>query len=686
MFNLTFNTAAPSVIVVLFYITLIFVVAVAYKKFLLGKNKIIFVILHSFATFLLLCAIFQPEISISTKIRTKKPILVMIDNSSSMKARDRSGISKIDKAREFLIKNRYLKKYKPVYYSFGQELIPLNEKEIETLKADASATKIGLSISEAIKKHSGNCSGIIVISDGYENQFISWEEMKNNMVLPVYALGTGETSARDIGISSVITNSPVYEGETVKISPVISQTGFDGEKIAISLKESEKLVSGKTIELSSGFNRIDFEMPSLPPGDYLYKVAVQQGIGETNVENNSLTFLVRVVSPKIQILYIEGNLRWEYKFFKRFLESDIKFDPVCLVRVGENTFQQAGGRSIEIPSNILGNAKFLQNFHIIIFGDVDFSSFSERDLENLKNFIYKDGGSVLFMGGENFLKGLNRQHAEDFLPVILTGNESSFIYGPLKPIAGNGAKNLPIFEDFQLLPAVDRINVIGNVKPNCAVLFESPEFKNIPIITTTTAPGGKCVIVATDSTWKWYYGAQQSEKIAYEKFWGKMIRFLCAPENYLGIGNTVPEITLDKHIYAKGEKVSIRFLPGTQIKSFSSYVVCPDRTRVELLVTDNIASFTPEKEGVYIVCVEAEKKVNKKEFVVTKAGSEILTPGKDTIFLKKLAEVSQGAYFDIENADGLKKVLSVRKTIVRKTLAISDETEKYLIPAIFGVL
>ncbi|MCM8788979.1 MAG: hypothetical protein NC907_04235, partial [Candidatus Omnitrophica bacterium] len=558
--------------------------------------------------------------------------------------------------------------------------------DIQTFEADASATRIGLSISEAIKKHAGNCSGIILLSDGYENQFVSWEEMKKKMVLPVYALGIGEPAAKDIGISSVITNSPVYEGETVKISPVISQNGFDGEKIAISLKENGKLVSGKTIEISSGFKRIDFEIPSLSPGDYLYQIVVQQGIGETNIENNASDFLVRVISPLIHVLYVEGNLRWEYKFLKRYLESDRKLDPVFLVRVGEMTFQQTGGRSIETPSNILGNAKFLQNFHIIIFGDVDFSSFSEHELENLKNFMEKDDRSVLFMGGENFLKGLDRQPVRDILPITLTGNEGSFISGPLKPVAGNGAKNLPIFEDFQELPAVDRINVTGNVKPGCVVLFESPEFKTLPIVVTTTAPGGKCVIVATDSTWKWYYGTQQSEKMAYEKFWGKMIRFLCAPENYLGIGNSIPEISLDKRIYANGEPVSIKFLPGTQIKSFNSYVVCPDRTRKELTVVDNMASFAPEKEGIHIICVEAEKKINKKEFVVTKAGSEILTPGKDTIFLKKLAEISKGAYFDIENADNLKKILKVRKTLIKRTLAISDETEKYLILIIFVVL
>jgi len=687
MFSINFNSAAHPVVVIMFYIAVIFTIIVSYKKLLPGKNTKTFLILHIIATFLLLCAIFQPEISTVIRTGTKKPILVLIDSSLSMKAKDKSGISKFDRAREFLAKNRYLRKYRPIYYSFGSGLIPLNYRDIETIKPEQNATKIGVSVLEALKNHPGNCSGVIILSDGYENQFVSWEEMKNKIILPVYTVGIGEKSAKDIGISAVVTNSPVYEGENLKISTIISQNGFDAEKITVSLKKNGTLIQGKTVELSSDFNRIEFEIPSPATGDHLYQISVQHGVGETNTENNVFTFLARVISPVINVLYVEGSLRWEYKFFKRFLESDTKINPVSLIRVGESVFQQTGGRSIEIPSNILGNEKFLQNFHIIIFGDVDFSSFSESDLQNLKNFKEKNNGSILFLGGENLLKGINKNSIRDILPITLTGNEFSFIHGPVRVSPGEGIKNLQIFEDFyQSLPDLERINVIGNVKSGCSVLFESPEFKNSPIVVTTTAPGGKCIIVATDSTWKWFYGTEQSEKIAYEKFWGKIIRLLCTPENYLGIGGNIPEILMDKKVYATGEKVQIKFISTAKNKPFSACVITPDNSRTELKITDNLTSFIPEKEGTYIVCAEAENKSNKKEFIVTEIGSETEDPGKDYIYLKKLAEISGGGYFDLDDADKLKKVLKTRRSEIKKTLAITDETEKYLITAIFAIL
>jgi len=686
MFHIRFNSPAPTMVVFLFFAVIIFFVIVSYVKLLRGRKTKVFIFLHSIAAFLLLCSIFQPEISLTLKTRVKRPVFVLIDSSISMRAKDKSGISKIDRAKEFLKKNKFLKKYRPVFYSFGADIKEINQKDIPLVKAEENATKIGESLSNLVKQHSTDCSGIVLISDGYENQFVSWQDLKNNLTLPVYTIGIGQAHAKDLAVSTVITNSPLYEGETLKISPVISQKGFDNEKIAVSLKENGKLIQGKNIEMTSNFVSVDFEVTSLSPGDYIYEVSVQPGIGETNLENNRFIFLVRVISPVIHVLYVEGSLRWEYKFLKRFLESDKKLDTCSLVRVGESTFQQTGGKTINIPSNILADEKFLENFDIIIFGDIDFSSFSDNDISNLADTIEKKGTGVLFLGGENFLKGLNRASIKELIPVKTTQNETLFVPGPIKPQITDEGKNLSIFEPFQPLPLLDRINMLTGIKPGGIVLMEDSGQKNTPILVATIRAKGKCVIVGTDCTWKWYYGADENEKIAYEKFWGRIIRFLCNPDNYLKIGDKVPDIILDKRIFARGEKVNINFVFNGKPNPFKAYVNGPDNFELNLNPENNTASFVPEKEGVYIICAEGNKKINKKEIVVTKQGSETEDPKMDDIYLKKLAEISGGQYFSVENADGLKKTLSLRKNTIRAKLAVTDETEKYLIPLIFVIL
>ncbi|MGC9066415.1 MAG: hypothetical protein ACP5JO_07300 [Candidatus Ratteibacteria bacterium] len=684
MLRINFNCPAPAMVVILFFAAVIFVTTLAYTKLLPRKRMRMPLFLHLIAVFLLMCAIFQPELFLQIKTATKKPLIVMIDNSISMRTKDKSGTSKIDRAREFLTKTRYLKKYRPIFYSFGSELKTLAQKDITFLKADQHATKIASLLSGIIKKHSNNCSGVVILSDGYETQYISWEEMKNQLTVPVYTIGIGEESAKDIGIATVITNSPIYEGEVLKVSVIINQKGYDDENVAVSLKENKKFIQGKTINLASNFNRVDFEIPSLSQGDYVYEISVQPGIGESNPENNHFFFLARVISPTIHILYVEGNLRWEYKFLKRFLESDRKIETCSLVRIGESTFQQTGGKTIDIPPDILGSERFLQNFNIIIFGDIDFSSFSEKDLENLKNFVEKNG-SILFLGGENFLKGLNRAPIKEILPINITGNEASFIQGPFRPSITEEGKNLTVFEDFQSLPVLDRLNILNSIKPGGIVLIDSPASNNVPIVVTTTAYTGRCVIVATDSTWKWYYGSNEQEKIAYEKFWGRIIRFLCKPEDYLKIGDIVPEIFVDR-IYAKNENVNIKFAFKNQNKPFKTYIIGPDNFRADLNIMQNECFFVPDREGIYIICAENEGKINKKEFVVTRQGSETDNTGKDDIYLKKLAEISNGEYFAVENPEGLMKSLKLRKTTIKTRLAVTDVSEKYLVFIIFLVL
>ena len=686
MFRIRFNSDIPTPVVLLFCATVIFIIFASYRKLLCGKKTKTFLIFHILAGFLLLCAIFQPELSFSMKTRLKKPVLVLIDTSKSMEAKDRAGISKIQQAKEFLEKKKYFKKYNPVYYLFGSDAKIVNQKDIPLIEANQNSTKIATCLSSIIKNSSDNYSGVILLTDGYENQFISWEEMKKVITIPVYTVGIGEESAKDIGISTILTNSPLYEGEIAKISPIISQKGYDDEKVSVSLKENGKLIQGRTIEITSNFVRLDFEIPSLPEGDYIYEVSVQPGIGETNLENNHFPVLVRVIAPTLHILYVEGNLRWEYKFLKRFIESDKKIEPCCLVRVGESTFQQTGGKTIDVPTNILGKEIFLNNFDIIIFGDIDFSSFSDKDMQNLRNFVEKKGGSVLFLGGENFLKGLKRDVIKDILPVILTGNEAGFIEGPFKPEITEEGKNLPVFENFQYLPILDRMNRCPKPTPAGLVLIKNLESPDNPLVVSTGMPRGRCVIVATDSTWKWCYAARQDEKLAYEQFWARIIRFLCGPDDYLGIGNRVPDINLDKRTFAENEQIHIRFLFTGENSPFNAYIVCPDYSKINLNVENNASIFSSKKDGIYLVCAENKGKINKKEFIITNQGSEIKDPGRDDIYLKKLAEISGGMYFPIENSDGLQKELSSRKTTVKTHLAITRESEKFLIPIIFILL
>jgi uncharacterized membrane protein len=686
MFRITFNSASPAPVVLLFFAVVIFLVTLAYRKTLPGRRNRVFFLLHIFSAILLFLAIFQPELGISFRFREKKPICVLIDGSLSMQGKDKSGLTKIARAKEFLSKNRYLRSYHPVFFVFGRTVDPVDRDKIPIIEASQNATRIGFALREVQKQLGDNCSGIVLLTDGQMNEFFSWETFKKSAWCPVYPVGIGEEAAKDISISNVISNSPVYEGETIRISVYIKQNGFDGSVTSLSLKEGNRLVRGTTVALTGSFTEVELNVPADSPGDFIYTVSVPPAIGEAVTNNNTSRILVRVLSPKIRVLYVDGGLRWEYKFLKRYLESDKKLETSFLVRVGEGTFQQTGGKQISVPSDIFGDSAFLANFDVIILGDIDFSGFSAQDFARLKEYVEEKGKSLLFLGGEHFLRGLKGSPLDGFMPVNLTGTEYNLVTERFTPAFTSDAKSQPAFENVGNFPPLDRANMIGEARKGSMVLLEKPGHPSMPLLVSTMLPRGKCAVFGADSTWKWAFG-QTGERTAFELFWGRVIRLLFGPEEYLGIGDILPDIVTEKKNYGQGEEVSVQFpFKSGQMKGVNTYVKAPDGSRLPLEVKEGAARFVPDMEGVYIIAAEAGSKLNERDIEVTKEGGETVDPGRDEIFLRKLAEISDGRYTAIEDTGALNRILKGRRKTVSVRLALTRDARKYIIPLVFASL
>ncbi|HPO52798.1 MAG TPA: hypothetical protein PK165_08210, partial [bacterium] len=67
MLRINFNCPAPTIVVILFFASVMFITTVAYTKLLHGQKMRAPLFLHLIAVFLLLCAIFQPGLSLNIK-------------------------------------------------------------------------------------------------------------------------------------------------------------------------------------------------------------------------------------------------------------------------------------------------------------------------------------------------------------------------------------------------------------------------------------------------------------------------------------------------------------------------------------------------------------------------------------------------------------------------------------------
>jgi len=681
MFKVNFNSLLPDFLIYVIVILAIFLVYLAYRKMAQRRKKTFF-LLHLFSAIFILALLFQPELSLKMKFREKKNLAVMIDTSMSMGIKDKNGKTRLEEVKEFIARDKDIQKFKPVFFAFGKEEKEISPKIIPTLQPSVSSTLIMKNIKEV--QRGGNYSGILLLTDGAESEPVKKEDLNEKLELPVYSIGVGKEKVEDVNITGVISNSPLYLGEKIRIEAYLKEEGYNGKEAEVHLKRGDRIIARKYIKFSGDFSQLNFEIPTMEEENSIYEIEVLPLKGEKVIENNRDYVLTRVISPKINLLYVDGQLRWEYKFLKRYLESAAELAPVFLVKTGKNLYQQTG-RKIKISDRLFADEKFLENFDIIILGNMDFSSFTQKELLNLKNFLLKKGKSLIFLGGENFLKMTENSPLKEILPVTVSASGAKIQDVNFTPLLTEIGKNSPLFAEFPLFPELPRVNRIEKAKKGAGVLLKKPGKPSFILLALNTFKQGKCLVIATDSTWRWHFG-NKKEKGFYNLFWGRIIGAMWNVKDYLGIGKEVPYISTAKRVYEKEEEVKVNFSFKGKNRKMRAFLITPKSEKITLSVKNRESSFIAREEGVYIIGVANKGKTNLREIVVKRGGNEFNHLGRNEKYLKKISENSGGKYIPLEKGVNLGDFLKFPRKTILKNFAISEESRKFIVPAIFVLL
>lgn len=708
MIRISFNHILPDPFIILVFAAVISLIYWIYRKKDIKLWFLLFT-LNVLSVIVILSMLFKPELSIKTRVGKQENLVILVDTSLSMSITDgENKTTRLDEVKKFIKESPLLKKYNLTLYGFGDSPVKItDEKEWEKIAPIKNTSFILDAVTQVEKEVGEECNGILVFTDGQESRIMDMESFKTDFSIPVFTIGMGRSVSSDICITDVISNSPIYAGENIKIGVYLNQSGFDDRKVYLLLKDRERIIQKKTVVFSGKNQMVEFDIPSSVKGERIYEVEVGTEEHDTIPQNNRMTFSVNVISPKIKLLYVEGGLRWEYKFLKRHIESNTNFSPVFLIRVGENLFHQTGGGEINIPGDIFSDIKFLENFDIIILGDIDFSSFPSSHIKNLYECVSVKGKSFLIIGGENFAGGLKNTSAEEIIPFVVTGMEKNIISQSFLPVLTESAKTLPVFGDNpEPFPPLDRANSVTRIKPGTVPLLSAGNIRPAVVLVgiNMTLPG-KSAFIGTDNTWKWALG-NEKEKKAYQFFWSRILRYMWTPEDYLGIGRSIPEIITDRKFYGTGEKIFPEFayrkntsfpssVPDSSGRAerqggsnnFQYSLTTPDGRTIPLEIESCRGSFTAEKEGIYTISVSAGGKANKKEVFVSRYGSEFRKTGRNEVFLKHISEFqSGGRYIRFENIRELDNILKKKKTFMTKKLSITQGSMKFFILLVFVLL
>ncbi len=630
------------------------------------RRRVMLIAFRSIALAFILMIAFQPKIELRETKELKNSMAVLFDNSLSMSLeKDAKKLSRFETVKKYIEDNdSYFNKleedFNVDYYAFGKELKSTSLSEfVEGVNADQSNTKIGEAI-ESLKKENPKAeyTDVMLFSDGNDNGKISGFASNLNTALdkelfkkyvksldikihPVITEGE-EEDFPDIGIKRVVADKFGFIRTPFEIEVHIRINGMKGmSSVPVALKEGDNIISTETLVLESGKKDYTVNMKFYPQqiGKKVYTALIPNYSKELIETNNRKSFYANIIRDKTRVLFVVGSPTWDERFLRRALKSNPNIDLISFMilrtRYDYLNVPEKEMSLIPFPTREIFERE-LHTFDVVIFCNFDYGPYvSRRYLNNIKNYVEKDGGAFVMIGGDkSFLAGgYFNTPINDILPVEISSGSTLFSYGKFNPVLTDTGNTHPVLridydEDmnrqlYEALPALEGINTVLRPKRDAVSLMNHPKARNehgaAPVVVISEAGKGRSMAVMTDTLWKWnlpYIGIGGSPRI-YENFWHNALKWLVKdPELDL------VKLTLKDTNFSAGDamKIRLRVLNHKYQPTDSAKITAEVKTesgkaiKLDFKKTDSLgeytASFTPKEEGIY--SIEASARIGKK--------------------------------------------------------------------------
>ena len=704
--------------------------SMGWKSFFVGVRSCVLIIL--------LFCLLRPVIN-TLQVSSQETYLgVLIDDSQSMSIEDVEGnITRRAAVEEVLFDGGLLDELSNSFQvrSFRFDKETQRIAGIDNLSEEGTASSIGQALSYVNDQLNGlPLGGLVLISDGADNSdvdpVIAAQDFGVRQI-PIFTLGVGqENIPQEIGIVDVSAAKTVLEGSVFTVEVAVNHQGYEGQEIELSINDGEIMVVSDVVTLGAEgvTRRFELELTPERPELIVYDLNVELQSDEIIDENNSYSFLVdNTEKAPLDILYLEGHPRNEYKFIRRALEGDNSLRLATYLQTGPEKYYRQGIESpTELSSGFPTDKEELYQYEAIILGDIEESFFNADQLQMIEDFVAERGGGFLMSGmvdedfvstpiadmlpislvEENFLPahlrgGLRRgEHltGELYYPRVTNNGE----FSPLLRLASEDAENRRLW---QQLPELQGIYVTGRIKPGATVLVEHPllQYQNqaIPVIASQRYGSGRSISVATASTWRWQMMLPSGDQ-SHETLWRQLLRWLSvsAPERI--------SIDFDREFYNVGDEVNVtatvlndEYEPDNDatlwMQTEDPLAALTDIPMEWDIEKDGVyrSSFTVEEEGVYSMLIDvasaagnaaADGSEKRAAFVVTPSLREYTNAEMDSGLLARIAEASGGAFFNLADSTDIVSAIEFTPNAYSREIQIDLWDRPWLLALLISLL
>jgi len=523
--------------------------------------------LRMLALLTLLGCLFQPNWITSTTRTLKGRVVVLIDQSGSMNRRDlRDGPTRWEQARAVLLTDggglldALADRFDVRCWAFADGATSIDADTLHRIKdAEGLATWMGQSLSESVVDlQNRQLAGIVIVSDGQHNGENDPGPIAQEWGAPVCTVPIGhkrEKDFKDIILTDLTAPERVVRNEPMVFTARVQVTGYATKDVQVRLRDEDRAIADTVVRLKGGEEPTEVQLRHVPTrkGRITFTATVPPEAAEDEPGNNTRTVEVEVIEPTIDVLYVEGALRFEFKFLRRVLVSDPNLRVVSLLQTGPNTYYKQIGSGLvaragpEAAANVgFPDPDELREFEVIIFGDFDANALSPAQLRSVAEAVEKRGAAFIMLGGNRTFGagGFAGTPIADILPVVMRsrndGQEnkpfqvaptSEGLRHPVLRLDADEDKNLALWKS---MPPVDGCNRVLGAKLGAKVLLRH-ELRRLEVggprmivLAVQRYGKGKTVALTADSTWRWRFQmlGQGGDETLYDAFWRQMLRWL----------------------------------------------------------------------------------------------------------------------------------------------------------------
>ena len=537
-----------------FYLFLALILIAAYSYYVyrftvpqINKSKkLLLTTLRTLALLALCLVLFEPILNLSRKFMLEPKNLVFIDNSRSLTIEDGTNrVLSVEKTLTDLSGKASADNL--VFYAFGNDVSEISIDSLDKIDFSEGTTNFQ-EIFSYVRNSNFNIASISLITDGVITSGSNPYYEAVNLGIPVFTVGIGDTTQRkDVEIKKVLHNDFIYAETPTSIIASVSNKGFAGETVTVTLYEDNKFFSQQTIILSSsGIQNVSFDYKAQSSGEKKLSIEILPLKDEFTRANNKQIFYVKVLSNKIKVLLLASSPSADLTFINNALQRDDNIEVNSIVQIsGERFLKPLNYQKIDsadvmfligFPSD--GAPEELLNRVLTKIRDAKIPYFLTLSSGVSLSRLARMGTELPFTINQNF-SGI-REVQPNITPDQLTN-----------PILQLSEKN--IFESWNNLPPVSQPSAIFNPRIESRTLAQIKVNNNVvnsPLILSNNFSGRRSIAVLARDIWKWKLQTAPKRLDLFDSFIINSLRWLRAGEE-----QKLVRVKTSKRNFSQGERI-----------------------------------------------------------------------------------------------------------------------------------